>query len=198
MESKLTKYANQHSALNHDILSRKSIEWLQKKVRDLRNPVRLATEIAKEKDRHAKIPVLGGMYFFYYDPKHAKTLPYYDMFPLVLILERHADGFLGLNLHYLPIVLRAVLMDRLLPYASYDDNDDVRRIRVTYDILSMGSTNRYIKPCIKKYLTSNMSTRLLRVSPNEFETALFLPVEQFVKQKKQQVWKESIQQVKEG
>jgi len=89
-------------------------------------------------------------------------------------------------------------MDRLLPYASYDDNDDVRRIRVTYDILSMGSTNRYIKPCIKKYLTSNMSTRLLRVSPNEFETALFLPVEQFVKQKKQQVWKESIQQVKEG
>jgi len=44
---------------------------------------------------------LGKMYFFVYNPKHKITLPYYDMFPLVLPIERYSNGFLGINFHFL-------------------------------------------------------------------------------------------------
>ena len=48
---------------------------------------------------------------FIYSPKFAKTLPYYDTFPLVMPLELAEGGFYGLNFHYLPYALRARLLD---------------------------------------------------------------------------------------
>ena len=56
---------------------------------------------------------LGRMYFFVYNPKHKATLPYYDMFPLVLPVERYSDGFLGINFHYLAPKDRAFLLDEI-------------------------------------------------------------------------------------
>jgi hypothetical protein len=56
---------------------------------------------------------IGKMYTFFYDPKHKETLPYYDLFPLIFVVGPAAGGFLGINLHYLPPVLRAKLMDSL-------------------------------------------------------------------------------------
>ena len=48
----------------------------------------------------------GMMYLFYYHPKGEQTLPYYDSFPLILLVDIMPDGMTGLNLHYLPINLR--------------------------------------------------------------------------------------------
>ena len=56
---------------------------------------------------------LGNMYFFYYNPKHKKTLPWYDTFPLVFPVDLYPDGFLGLNFHYLNPKWRAMLLDRV-------------------------------------------------------------------------------------
>ena len=56
---------------------------------------------------------LGRMYFFVYNPKHKATLPYYDMFPLVLPVERYSNGFLGINFHYLAPKDRAFLLDEI-------------------------------------------------------------------------------------
>jgi hypothetical protein len=56
---------------------------------------------------------IGKMYSFVYDPKTKEQLPYYDIYPLVFPIEYYNDGFLGINLHYLPPVLRARLMDAL-------------------------------------------------------------------------------------
>ena len=50
---------------------------------------------------------IGKMYMFLYDPKHKDTLPYYDSFPLIFPIEFYGDSFLGINLHYLPPVMRA-------------------------------------------------------------------------------------------
>ena len=67
----------------------------------------------------------GGMFMYFYDPKTKATLPYYDKFPLTIIVGPAAGGFTGLNLHYLPMVLRAKLLDALMDITSdkkYDDN----------------------------------------------------------------------------
>jgi hypothetical protein len=195
--SKLTTLAQQHSAQNYDILSRKSVEWLQKEVKKLRDPTAISKGILRERDRFSRRPLVGGLYFLYYEPKFSNKLPYYDVFPLVLVLERYNDGILGLNLHYLSPVLRAMFLDKLLGYAKFDEKDDIQRIKVTYDILSDVKSHRLFKPCIKRYLNSNMGTPPLKVESHEWETAIFLPTQRFQKAKATKVWKESLEIAKE-
>jgi len=197
MASQLTKIAQQKSNLDHEILSRESINWLKQKINTIRNPIAVAREITREQQRKQRTVLRGHLYFYAYDPKYAEILPYYDIFPLTLVLEKYGDGFLGLNLHYLPIPYRAAFLDRLLDFAKYDENEGIERLRVTYDILRATKNLKAFEPCLKRYLYGQMKTPPLKVENHEWETALFLPVERFQKAKKSTVHKESIEQIKE-
>ena len=196
MASKLTTLTQQKSAAQLQTMSRESIQWLQKKVGELRNPQYIPRSIKNEKQRYNKRFVLGGLYFFYYDPKLKHELPYYDKFPLVIPLEKYNDGFLGLNLHYLPIKYRIAFMDKLIDYAVLNENDDPKRIRVTYELLAMSKRFKEFRPCIKRYLTHHIGSKILTVMPEEWDVALMLPVQQFVKAKPKEVWQDSINEIK--
>ena len=87
-----------------------SIEWAKENIQKLRNPMRIFEKSGS--------PTIGEMYMFSYDPKYKDVLPYYDMYPLVIPIEMYADGFLGLNLHYLPPLARARLLDSLKKVAN--------------------------------------------------------------------------------
>ena len=80
----------------------------------------------------------GRMYTFFYDPKTKDKLPYYDRFPVILLLEANQNGFSGLNLHYIPPRYRVKLLNELYDFIVTDDEEDDEnmktRIRVTYDI----------------------------------------------------------------
>ena len=112
-----------------------------------------------------------------------------------MVLEKYNDGFLGLNLHYLPIRHRVVLMDKLMDFAI-KQNDDIIKMRVTYDILARAKRYNEFKPCVKKYLYSHLQSNILTVQPNEWETAVFLPMHQFKGAKTKQIWQESLDQIK--
>jgi len=196
MESKLTTLAQKHSQLDEEFLSRKSIQWLQNRMQGIKNPLGVAAGIARETDRRTNKIILGHLYFFLYHPKTAKSLPYYDAFPLVLVLQKFDDGFLGLNFHYLPIVLRAAFLDKLMNFAKYDGKDDPQRIKVSYDILSSTKRYRAFEPCLKRYSYSQMGTKPLKVESNEWETALFLPIQNFKKAKSNKIWHDSINTMK--
>jgi hypothetical protein len=194
--STLTTLAQQKTGLELEFLSRKSIAWYKDQIQGMKNPTRLAREIAVERDRQGKRFLMGGLYHYYYDPKTKEELPYYDVFPLVIPLQKYPDGFLGLNLHYLPITMRATFMDKLMNFAIMNKDDDPMRLRVTYDILS--ATNRYkeFRPCIKRYLTSHIVSKIMTVKPHEWETALFLPTHQFKKAPVSRVHKDSRDQIR--
>ena len=196
MASKLTTLAQQKSAAQIQSMSRESYNWLLQKIAQLRNPASLAQGIKSEDNRIVKRLLKGCLYFFYYDPKLKADLPYYDRFPLVLVLERYPDGFLGLNLHYLPLKYRVAFLDKLLDYAVWNENDDPQRVRITYDILNASKRFRSFKPCIKRYLTQHVKSKILAVQPNEWEVATFLPVHQFKGAKPDQVWRESVQEIR--
>ena len=134
---------------------------------------------------------VGHMYHFYYDPKTKGTLPYYDRFPLVVVTDIYPDGFLGLNLHYLPPALRAKLMDGLYTISNNKKFDETTRMRVSYDMLKSASKFRGYKPCVKRYLTGHLQSRLAYINATEWDIALFLPVEQFAKAGKSEVWADS-------
>ncbi len=194
--SKLTKLAAEKNGLELDQYSTQSLKWFTSKINNLKNPRALANQIQKETGRNANRFLIGGLYFFYYSAKYDDRLPYWDAFPLVMPLERYSDGFLGMNLHYLPPRIRAGFMDKLMNFAIYDDNDEIKRLRVTYEIVSASERYKEFRPCIKRYLYQNIASKMLKVEANEWETAIFLPVHQFQKAKVNEVWQDSIKEIK--
>ena len=133
----------------------------------------------------------GGMFMYFYDPKTKDTLPYYDKFPLTIIVGPAAGGFTGLNLHYLPMVLRAKFLDALMDITSDKKYDDNTKFNLSYNTLKKASKMRYFKPCFKRYLTANVKSRFARVPASEWEIATFLPTASFEKASKTTVWKDS-------
>ena len=133
----------------------------------------------------------GGMFMYFYDPKTKATLPYYDKFPLTVIVGPAPGGFTGLNLHYLPMVLRAKLLDALMDITSDKKYDDNTKFNLSYNTLKKASKMRYFKPCFKRYLTAHVKSRFARVPASEWEIATFLPTASFEKASKTTVWKDS-------
>lgn len=142
-------------------------------------------------ERLTNRPMIGSMYMYYYDPKHKATLPYYDRFPLVFPYRKVENGFMGLNLHYLPLNYRAKLMDALYDVANNDKFDETTKLKFNYNILNSASKYKYFAPCVKHYLTEQVRSRFLYVYPSEWDIALFLPLERFQGASKQKVWAES-------
>jgi len=197
----LTTLSEQKAELAYQTNSRESYKWLMKKIGTLRNPTAASAVMSKETHRYVRPNdrqkfLMGGLYFFVYDPKGKAELPYYDRFPLVIPLKRTPDGFIGLNLHYLPLRYRVNFLKKLLPYAIYNDEDEIKRLRVTYPMLDASSRLKEFRPCIKQYLYNHVKSRILSVEHNEWDIAVFLPIQQFKNAKPQEVWKDSVQEIR--
>jgi hypothetical protein len=133
----------------------------------------------------------GLMYAFKYDPKMKKELPYYDTFPLIFPIRFEQDGFLGINFHYLPPILRAKLMDALYANVTNKKYDATTRMKVSYSILQSASKYRFFKPTIKKYLRNHVRSQFLEIPATEWDIALFLPTESFRKSDTGRIWEDS-------
>ena len=133
-------------------------------------------------------PSVGRLNLFGYNPKLRAKLPYYDIFPLVLPLEPTKGGFMGMNFHYLPPLLRFRLLERMQARASdrrFDtntkfevNNDDVKSIKI-------------VKPTIKKYLYAYCQTGFLRINADDAAVAIYLPVQRFKKAPEATVYADS-------
>jgi hypothetical protein len=196
MKSQLTKIAEQKTEEKPELLTRGSYRWMQDKINELKRLSNIASSISKEESRNTTQYKIGQMYFFYYDPKTKADLPYYDRFPLVIVLEKYPDGYLGLNLHYLPIKYRVTFLKKLMQYAVYSAENEIKRVRVTYDILNATRRFKEFSPCLKRYLFSHIRSRLLEVKPNEWEVATHLPIHQFKKAQPKEVWEDSVNEIK--
>ena len=135
--------------------------------------------------------VLGKMYFYSYNPKWKDELPWYDTFPLVFPIERYPDGFLGLNFHYLAPKHRAILMDQLKMFANNKKYDETTKLRLSYNMLKGFTKYKRARPTVHRYLNSKVNSKFVLVNADEWEVALFLPVERFKKAHKKQVWAHS-------
>lgn len=163
-------------------------QWLKSKTQNLRVS---GKDLMQDRLKLRNKSLIGRMYFYYYDPKMKDTLPYYDRFPLVIPIERHNDGFIGLNLHYISPKYRIMLLDKLSSIMNNDEYDETTKLRISYDFLKRATKIFEAKPCIKKYLMAHVKSRFLEITADEWDIAVMLPVEQFVKARKSQVWQES-------
>jgi len=172
----------------------KSRKWFQANVKNLQvSRQKVLTDTALEA---TNTPVRGSMYMYFYDPKHKLTLPYYDRFPLAVLVDGAPGGFYGLNLHYLPYNTRAKFLDDLMSFGPQTPNESSRLTQLRYNLLSGVRKFKEFKPCFKHYLGTNIRSRISRVPMTDWEIAIFLPVEQFKKSSKQTIWQDSLKQAR--
>jgi len=163
----------------------KSTQWFRDKIKEFGTPK--SADLIRD-GRRTSTPTFGLLNMFMYDPKGKKELPYYDTFPLVLPIEKYDNGFLGINLHYLSMPIRIRLLDRLVDYSNNDKFDKSTKLQVDYSRLKKIDM---IKPCLKRYLASNVRTKFRKVEAEEFMVATLLPVQRFKKQSDSHVFAKS-------
>tara|TARA_R110000851_G_C13047350_1_gene562724 strand:- start:581 stop:1168 length:588 start_codon:yes stop_codon:yes gene_type:complete len=169
--------------------SKESRAWFMNKAKNL-NVSR--SKLMKEDPIELRSrPAVGKMYMYFYDPKHKETLPYYDRFPLIIMVGPAPRGFMGLNLHYLPLAIRAKFLDALLGTINNERYDESTRFRLSYEMLKRASKLKAFRPCLKRYLSSHVRSRLAMVPAPEWEIATFLPTADFEKASSSEVYKDS-------
>lgn len=135
----------------------------------------------------------GSMYTFMYNPE-SDRMNYWDRFPLVIRMLDNSDStesFLGINLHYLEPRYRKLLLLNLMTKLDGEiKNPDSRIIGLGMNRLMLPS-NRYGRVCIRRYKYDNMRGRALRIPPEYWVKAIFLPTYHFIGGKPVKVWKDS-------
>lgn len=168
---------------------KKSLSWYRAAVRNEASAYRkdlskyVASErkdntgSANEQDQNMlRTHVVGGhLYMFEYQAK-MKWLPYYDRFPLVYVIKAGRNEFFGANLHYMSPKRRILTVKKLLN----------GRIDIP-------------KKCFHKYLHNHVDGLYLDLAAAEWDTAILLPTEDFVRTvnghffpyDKEDVWQET-------
>jgi hypothetical protein len=160
--------------------------------------------MAQDRSAFQSVPMIGQMYLFAYDPKTKDKLPYYDAYPLVIPIDSVRTGgragkegsFMGLNMHYLPLRLRARLMDALYTVISDEKYDERTHLEISYKMLKSIIRYELYKPCIKQYLFSHVRTKFFRIDPTSWDLALFMPLDRFVGSSREGVYNDSYRKLK--
>lgn len=181
-----------------DRLQKESLAWLKLKIAALKSGGKVPNT-TKHGSKDFKI---GKMYFFAYDAKHKEKLPYWDAFPLIILIDgpvgKGKTHFMGLNLHYLPIELRAILLAKLISTNGVLSKDGF--VKYLKNLTYAGSIKNKLPeamPCIKMYIAENVVGRILPVDPYEWPFAIALPYHDFKKEKAATVWKNSQDSIKD-
>jgi len=170
--------------------SKEAGEWFRKQLQGM-GKINMHKMLKDDRLIQKQKPRSGDMFMYVYDAKNRKTMPYYDRFPLTIMIEKAPGGFYGLNLHYLPLKHRAILLDRLSEISNNKKFDESTRLKLNYKLLKAASKYKYFKPCFKHYLTTQINSKIMKVNASEWDIAIFLPTESFSGAKKNVVWKDS-------
>lgn len=169
--------------------TRESLNWFRTYIRKNYKTVRQPRMMQNASFRNS--PRIGELYMYVYDAKHKATLPYYDKFPLVFVFNNQVAGaHYGINLHYLPPVLRVKLFTALLELRNEKRYRASTRLKMQWELLNSFAGSPYVAPCVKMYLTKQMRSKFIVVDPQVWEIVVSLPLERFTVSN-EQVWADS-------
>lgn len=169
----------------------RSLNWYMNAVRQMAANIKTPGSVMKSDLGELTGEIeLGNLYLYTYNAKMEAELPYYDMFPLCMPFEYTSNGFVGINFHYLAPLLRMKLMSKLLDFTDVDI-DEKSTIDIEWDTLSSKSKFPEIRPSVKRYLYSQVKSRFIKVKPEHWKAAIFLPVSNFNNVSNQTVWRKS-------
>ena len=175
----LQQFNKRFSSTDLKRMSQDSRTWFKQNVKEVKGNVNRQKLLKDSRTTLMTQPIVGSMVMYFYDPKHAKTLPYYDAFPLVIITDVTPDGWYGINLHYLSPIMRAKLLEQLTATLTNKRYDKNTKFKINYNILQSVRKFKAFQPCFKRYLVQHVNSQVRVIHPKDWETCVFLPTEQF-------------------
>jgi hypothetical protein len=169
-------------AKNTPSLAKRTRSFMKDQVRKLKDLTKRTTMKAFGSSRVA-YPEIGKMYFYGYDPKYKDTLPYYDRLPLVIPIDFYDNGWLGMNLHYLPPKARYIFLKELMRITGNTKLTGDTKMQLSYRMLKGLATTKLFKPTIHRYLHTHVVTPITVIAPEDWEAVVFLPTAQWTKGK---------------
>ena len=184
---------------------KKALKWIFNKAKQAlstRKKDEKPTDIKSLEDIGKKLRMHHLMFMIYDNPKHKKTLKYYDALPLFFPLKITIgpDGPLlhGLNIHYLQPGDRAAfineiitLMKRTAEKQGYDPNNlnevpDGNISKVVGKYLNavyqgMNSAGSRIKVAYRTYYIGRIKGKMIKIQPDEWLTAVDVILPRFNK-----------------
>lgn len=163
-----------HNTAPYDLkrLQKKSIGWYSEEIKRIKknrfnkqNFIKMSTERTKRLE-------IGKMYMFEYIAKHRDTLPVWDRYPLVLPFTTTENGFIGINLHYLPHRIRAWLLARLLKHS----NEKTNKVQISWQLLTRLSRANVAEFATHRYLINHITTPFRLVKIEDYSNAIMLPL----------------------
>ena len=160
--------------------ARRSAKWFQDKLKGLKGEAKNRFSSTNPDKFYKEAPNkispmglkraagFGDLFCYHYDPKYKETLPYYDTFPLIMLIGADKDTFLGCNFHYLNPRFRAILLDKL-----------TAKIGRGIPKWSSLSKIKEIAPTVKRYRFDHVDKKVIQIEEDEKELAIFLPLERF-------------------
>jgi len=125
---------------------------------------------------HAGLIKPGEMYFYEYDAKFKHKMDYWDGLPLIFVINRYPDGFLGLNLHYLAPLQRQAILMAFLQSANRNKFNQLKRMRLDYVISLQLAGEALIKPMVHRYLYTQIRSPIKIVPHDMWVETVFLPI----------------------
>lgn len=126
--------------------------------------------------------VPGTMTFFRYNPEtraKSKKNVTFDLYPLSIIYDATKDGFVGYNIHFLDVRVKYGFLAKFKQMLESVDTP-VERIRLADRVLPLVENKSPWKYTVRRYKYKNISSRIVLVHPEYWETAVNLPLEKFV------------------
>lgn len=173
-------------------IAKNSMQWYRRQATEIQMYGIKSDTVLREGGEQTTSIVPGSMYMYYYNPKYRETLEYYDNFPMVIPYAKTSNGFMGLNLHYVPPKIRVVMLDKLLEHASNPNLSKTTRILYTWQIAKSISNQPWAEACIHRYLDGYVMSRFVKIDPKNWVNACMLPVQRFKKATAEEVWRKSL------
>jgi hypothetical protein len=106
--------------------------------------------------------------FNYYSKDKKSNYP--DLFPILFPIGITKDEITGFNLHYVPHIHRAYLMD------SLKDRHN-KPMPINRNFLKSPVPMKIFSPSLRKYSHKNIRSKVIQILPDEWQQALFLPAQ---------------------
>ncbi len=84
-----------------------------------------------------------------------------------------------------------ILLDKLSDTISNDTYDENTKLKINYRYLAAASKVFEATPCIKRYLFTQIESRFLEITADEWDIAALIPYEYFDGATKNKVWTDS-------
>lgn len=173
-----------HNSTKYDLksLSTASQGWFNQQIRDIKkNRFNKYQFIVGGRNDTVRRLEIGKLYFFEYVAKYSgiantnisfsRQLKVFDRYPLVLPFSVAPNGFIGINLHYLPIKVRAWLLDQLLE----NSNPTLNKININYSTLARFSRLNLGAYATHRYLLNYITSPFRLVRIDDYSNAIMLP-----------------------